>query len=239
MIPPPRVLPEVDVSEFRQCVKLSRELFAQRAFQPYRGPELQPGPGVQTDAEIDAFVRRKADSAYHPSCTCKMGAPSDPAAVVDPDARVLGLEGIRVVDASIMPSVVSGNLNAPTIMMAEKAADVIRGRPALVDPGVPVYRPATLETQRWVSRTGCVRAESCSRSHGWRLVTRGVIALGWRCCHNLLVRAWLFGSPREMTKFPFPFPFFLSRSGLLSWPSPLIPCHILINKHISCSTEHD
>ncbi|XP_056454455.1 choline dehydrogenase, mitochondrial [Gadus chalcogrammus] len=148
IIQPNYLSTEVDVSEFRQCVKLSREIFAQRAFQPYRGPELQPGPGVQTDAEIDAFVRRKADSAYHPSCTCKMGAPSDPAAVVDPDARVLGLEGIRVVDASIMPSVVSGNLNAPTIMMAEKAADVIRGRPALVDPGVPVYRPATLETQR-------------------------------------------------------------------------------------------
>ncbi|KAJ3586090.1 hypothetical protein NHX12_012491 [Muraenolepis orangiensis] len=148
IIQPNYLSTDVDVQEFRTCVKLSREIFAQRAFEPYRGPEVQPGPGVQSDAEIDAFVRRKADSAYHPSCTCRMGAASDAAAVVDPAARVLGLEGIRVVDASIMPSVVSGNLNAPTVMMAEKAADMVRGRPALVDPEVPVYRPATLETQR-------------------------------------------------------------------------------------------
>uniref|UniRef100_UPI003AAF2E91 choline dehydrogenase, mitochondrial n=1 Tax=Centroberyx gerrardi TaxID=166262 RepID=UPI003AAF2E91 len=139
---------DIDVWEFRECVKLSREIFAQKAFDPFRGPEVQPGPQVQSDAEIDAFVRRKADSAYHPSCTCKMGSASDPMAVVDSNARVLGLEGLRVVDASIMPSVVSGNLNAPTIMMAEKAADIIRGRPALVDPGVPVYQPPTFDTQR-------------------------------------------------------------------------------------------
>ncbi|GAA6220076.1 choline dehydrogenase, mitochondrial [Lates japonicus] len=139
---------DIDVWEFRECVKLSREIFAQKAFDPFRGPEVQPGPQVQTDTDIDAFVRRKADSAYHPSCTCKMGLPSDPMAVVDSNTRVLGLERLRVVDASIMPSIVSGNLNAPTIMMAEKAADIIRGRPPLVDPGVPVYRPPTLETQR-------------------------------------------------------------------------------------------
>lgn len=134
--------------EFRECVKFSREIFAQKAFDLFRGPEVQPGPQVQSDADIDAFVRRKADSAYHPSCTCKMGSPSDPMAVVDSDTRVLGLERLRVVDASIMPSIVSGNLNAPTIMMAEKAADIIRGRPSLVDPGVSVYQPPTLETQR-------------------------------------------------------------------------------------------
>ncbi|XP_068607537.1 choline dehydrogenase, mitochondrial [Brachionichthys hirsutus] len=139
---------DVDVLEFRECVKLSREIFAQKAFDSFRGPEVQPGPQVQSDADIDAFVRQKADSAYHPSCTCKMGLPSDPQAVVDPNARVLGLERLRVVDASIMPSMVSGNLNAPTIMIAEKAADIIRGRPPLVDPGVPVYQPPTLTTQR-------------------------------------------------------------------------------------------
>ncbi|XP_040904961.1 choline dehydrogenase, mitochondrial isoform X2 [Toxotes jaculatrix] len=139
---------DIDVLEFRECVKLSREIFAQKAFDPFRGPEVQPGPQVQSDADIDAFVRRKADSAYHPSCTCKMGSPSDPMAVVDSNTRVLGLERLRVVDASIMPSIVSGNLNAPTIMMAEKAADIIRGRPPLVDPGVPVYHPPTLDTQR-------------------------------------------------------------------------------------------
>ncbi|KAG7224326.1 hypothetical protein INR49_015109, partial [Caranx melampygus] len=129
---------DIDVGEFRECVKLSREIFAQEAFNPFRGPEVQPGPQVQSDADIDAFVRRKADSAYHPSCTCKMGSPSDPMAVVDSNTCVLGLEHLRVVDASIMPSIVSGNLNSPTIMMAEKAADIIRGRQPLVDPGVPV-----------------------------------------------------------------------------------------------------
>lgn len=103
---------------------------------------------MQSDKEIDAFVRAKADSAYHPSCTCKMGQPSDPTAVVDPQTRVIGVENLRVVDASIMPSVVSGNLNAPTIMIAEKAADIIRGRPALWDQDVPVYKPRTLATQR-------------------------------------------------------------------------------------------
>eukprot|EP00064_Thunnus_orientalis_P016470 superscaffoldBa00003276_g16535 len=139
---------DIDVWEFRESVKLSREIFAQKAFDLFRGPEVQPGPQVQSDADIDAFVRQKADSAYHPSCTCKMGAPSDPMAVVDSNTRVLGLERLRVVDASIMPSVVSGNLNAPTIMMAEKAADIIRCRPPLVDPGVPVYQPPTLDTQR-------------------------------------------------------------------------------------------
>lgn len=139
---------DIDVWEFRQCVKLSREIFAQKAFDPFRGAEVQPGPEVQSDADIDAFIRKKADSAYHPSCTCKMGSPSDPAAVVDSETRVLGLECLRVVDASIMPSIVSGNLNAPTIMMAEKAADIIRGRPALVDSGVSVYQPPTLESQR-------------------------------------------------------------------------------------------
>lgn len=129
-------------------MKLSREIFAQKAFDPFRGPEVQPGPGVATDAEIDAFVRRKADSAYHPSCTCKMGAATDHMAVVDPQTRVYGLDALRVVDASIMPSVVSGNLNAPTIMMAEKAADIIKGLPSLHDPEVPVYQPPSLEAQR-------------------------------------------------------------------------------------------
>ncbi|XP_034514366.1 choline dehydrogenase, mitochondrial isoform X2 [Ailuropoda melanoleuca] len=139
---------ETDIKDFRQCVKLTREIFAQKALAPFRGKELQPGSHVQSDKEIDAFVRAKADSAYHPSCTCKMGQPSDPMAVVDPQTRVLGVQNLRVVDASIMPSVVSGNLNAPTIMIAEKAADIIKGQPALWDEDVPVYKPETLATQR-------------------------------------------------------------------------------------------
>ena len=121
-----------DWEEMRACVRLTREIFAQPAFAPYRGREIQPGDVVQSDAQMDEFVRRHVESAYHPSCTCKMGDPSDATAVVDPQARVIGLEGLRVVDSSIMPSITTGNLNAPTIMLAEKAADHIRGRTALV-----------------------------------------------------------------------------------------------------------
>ena len=97
------------------------------------------GPNIKTDNEIDAFIRQKGDSAYHPSCTCKMGDESDPMAVVDSKGRLIGAESIRVVDASIMPNVVSGNLNGPTIMMAEKLADVIRGRDPLSKSSAPVY----------------------------------------------------------------------------------------------------
>lgn len=115
---------EKDIKDMRACVRLSRDIFAQEAFTPYRGRELQPGLDVNTDKDIDNFVRAKADSAYHPSCTCKMGV--DEMAVVDPQTRVYGVDNLRVVDASIMPSMISGNLNATTIMMAEKAADMIK-----------------------------------------------------------------------------------------------------------------
>ncbi|XP_051526122.1 choline dehydrogenase, mitochondrial [Myxocyprinus asiaticus] len=148
IIQPNYLSTDTDVLEFRESVKLTREIFAQKAFDPFRGPEVLPGPAVQSDAEIDAFVRQKADSAYHPSCTCKMGGASDVMAVVDSELRVYGLEGLRVVDASVMPSMVSGNLNAPTIMIAEKAADAIKGLPSLHDPQVPVYQPTSLHTQR-------------------------------------------------------------------------------------------
>ena len=122
---------EQDRSEMREGVRLTREILAQPAFDPFRGPELAPGPDVKTDAEIDAFVRAHGESAYHPSCTCKMGPETDNTAVVDGQTRVHGLEALRVVDASIMPSIVSGNLNAPTIMLAEKAADMILGKSPL------------------------------------------------------------------------------------------------------------
>jgi choline dehydrogenase len=138
-----------DWTEMRACVRLTRELFAQSAFDRYRGRELQPGAEVQTDQQIDAFIREKVESAYHPSCSCKMGAPSDPKAVVGPDARVYGLEGLRVVDSSIMPSVTTGNLNAPTIMLAEKAADHILGRGMLPAEDAPFYTaPNWQRTQR-------------------------------------------------------------------------------------------
>lgn len=128
-----------DWTEMRACVRLTREIFAQRAFDRYRGREIQPGADVETDAQIDAFIKRKVESAYHPSCSCRMGIATDPMAVVDPDARVIGVHGLRVVDSSIMPSVTTGNLNAPTIMLAEKAADIIRGRPSLVAEDAKYY----------------------------------------------------------------------------------------------------
>jgi choline dehydrogenase len=138
-----------DWTEMRACVRLTREIFAQPAFDRYRGRELQPGAQVQTDEQIDAFVRAKVESAYHPSCSCKMGDPGDPRAVVDPQARVRGLEGLRVVDSSIMPSITTGNLNAPTIMLAEKAADHILGRGMLPADDAPFYRSANwLTAQR-------------------------------------------------------------------------------------------
>src|ERR1700722_14714990 len=128
-----------DWAEVRACVRLTREIFAQPAFNRYRGKELQPGAAVQTDEQIDVFIREKIETAYHPSCSCKMGAGSDPTAVVDPQARVIGLQGLRVVDSSIMPSITNGNLNAPTIMIAEKVSDLIRGVMPLPAAEVPVY----------------------------------------------------------------------------------------------------
>jgi choline dehydrogenase len=128
-----------DWTEMRACVRLTREIFAQAAFDRYRGREIQPGEAVQTDGEIDTFIRAKVESAYHPSCTCKMGRADDPMAVVDAETRVLGLERLNVVDSSIMPSVTTGNLNAPTIMLAEKAADHILGRGLLAPASAPFY----------------------------------------------------------------------------------------------------
>jgi len=135
-----------DWTEMRACVRLTREIFAQRPFDRYRGREIQPGADVQTDQQIDAFIRAKVESAYHPSCSCKMGDPTDPMAVVDPETRIHGLEGLRVVDSSIMPSVTTGNLNAPTIMLAEKAADHILGRGMLPAENAPFYTAPNWQT---------------------------------------------------------------------------------------------
>ena len=137
-----------DWTEMRACVRLTREIFAQAAFDPYRGREIQPGAKCVSDEAIDAFVRERVDSAYHPSCTCKMGSPADPLAVVDPQTRVIGVEGLRVVDSSIMPSITNGNLNAPTIMIGEKAADMILGRDPLPASNAPYYVAPDWETQQ-------------------------------------------------------------------------------------------
>ncbi len=128
-----------DLTEMRACVRLTRELFSQPAFAPFAGREIAPGAAVTSDEAIDEFIRQKVESAYHPSCSCKMGAVDDPMAVVDPETRVVGVDGLRVVDSSIMPQITNGNLNAPTIMIAEKAADHILGRPLLPASDAPYY----------------------------------------------------------------------------------------------------
>merc|ERR1712142_1321012 len=129
---------ERDVLELRTCVKKTRELMSQKALSKFSDGELLPGKDIQSDKMIDAFVRERANSAYHPSCTCKMGQESDPLTVLDPSCKVLGLNNLRVVDASSMPSVVSGNLNGPVVMLAEKAADIILGK-CLPKSNAPVY----------------------------------------------------------------------------------------------------
>ncbi len=135
-----------DWTEMRACVRLTREIFAQGPFDPYRGEELQPGKDAISDEAIDAFIRDKVETAYHPSCSCKMGRVDDPMAVVDTQARVIGVTGLRVVDASIMPSITTGNLNAPTLMLAEKAADHILGKPLLPPSNADFYQAADWQT---------------------------------------------------------------------------------------------
>ncbi|WP_267552236.1 choline dehydrogenase [Rhizobium rhizogenes] len=120
-----------DLADLRTGVHLLRGVLSQPALAPFAGAELFPGPTVRTDEEIDRWIRQTLETCYHPVGTCRMGAADDPGAVVDPECRVRGLEGLRVVDASIMPAIVSANTNAPTIMIAEKAADIIRGRTPL------------------------------------------------------------------------------------------------------------
>lgn len=135
-----------DWEEFRSAVKLTREIIAQEAFAPFRGAEISPGADAVDDGDVDCYIRETVESSYHPCGTCKMG--SDELAVVDADCRVRGLDGLRIVDSSIMPSIVSGNLNAPTIMMAEKAADMIKGVQALEPSDVPVYNVSDYDTEQ-------------------------------------------------------------------------------------------
>jgi choline dehydrogenase len=128
---------EQDWREFRAAIRLTRDIIHQSALDPYRGREISPGKDVTTDAELDDFVRQHAETAYHPCGSNRMG--TDDMSVVDNQGRVHGLDGLRVVDASIMPIITTGNLNAPTIMMAEKIADAMRGRQPLPRADVPYY----------------------------------------------------------------------------------------------------
>jgi len=133
---------EEDRRAMREGVKMMREVAAQAALKPYIEDEYAPGSGVQSDADIDAWIRRSAETIYHPVGTCRMGAAGDPMAVVDADCRVRGLSGLRVVDASVMPTLVGGNTNAPTMMIAEKVSDAIRGKAFLPADEAPVYEDA-------------------------------------------------------------------------------------------------
>jgi choline dehydrogenase len=120
-----------DWEEFRTCIRLTREIFGQEAFKPFVKHEIQPGAALQSDAELDSFIAEHAESAYHPCGTCRMGAADDRGAVVDPQARVIGVEGLRVADSSIFPRITNGNLNAPSIMVGEKVSDLLLGRDPL------------------------------------------------------------------------------------------------------------
>ncbi len=133
---PPRIMfnymsdPQ-DWTDFRHCIRLTREIFAQPAFDEFRGNEISPGDSLQTDEELDSYVRATAESSYHPCGTNRMGQTADPGAVVDSECRVIGVGSLRIVDSSIFPRITNGNLNAPAIMVGEKASDHILGKPRL------------------------------------------------------------------------------------------------------------
>jgi choline dehydrogenase len=133
---------EEDRRAMREGVKMMRDVAAQSALDPYRASEFAPGKDVQSDAEIDAWIRRTAETIYHPVGTCRMGTAGDAMAVVDSELNVQGLSGLRVIDASVMPTLVGGNTNAPTIMIAEKISDAIRGKAYLAPDDAPVYGDA-------------------------------------------------------------------------------------------------
>ena len=138
-----------DMEDFRNCIHLTREIFAQDAFAPFRGHEIRPGSDLQTDEQLDAFIREHVESAYHPCGTCRMGAVNDPLAVVDPECRVIGVDGLRLADSSIFPQITIGNLNGPSIMTGEKAADHILGREPLASANVtPWMHPDWQNSQR-------------------------------------------------------------------------------------------
>ncbi|NAW58782.1 MULTISPECIES: choline dehydrogenase [unclassified Vibrio] len=130
---------EQDKQDWRDCIRLTREILSQPAMDAYRGTEIQPSVEVTSDQVIDQWVKENVESAYHPSCTCKMGSDNDPMAVLDEHCRVRGINNLRVVDSSVFPTIPNGNLNAPTIMVAERAADFILGKPELAPSNVPVW----------------------------------------------------------------------------------------------------
>jgi len=145
LIDPNYLATERDRQETLQGLKLGREILAQPAFAPYRRREDAPGERCRTDAELDAFIRRDVTSAFHPCGTARMGRADDPRSVVDLNLRLIGADGLRIVDASVIPSIPSANINAATFMIAEKASDLIRGRVPLPALEVPYFKAKTEE----------------------------------------------------------------------------------------------
>ncbi|MEZ8105943.1 choline dehydrogenase [Vibrio cortegadensis] len=141
-----------DRQDWRDCIRLTRELLAQPALDEYRGEEIQPGMHITSDEDIDEWVKQNVESAYHPSCSCKMGSNDDPTAVLDEACRVRGIAQLRVVDSSIFPTIPNGNLNAPTIMVAERAADLILGNALLEAKNVPVWIAPDWEKKQRVNK---------------------------------------------------------------------------------------
>ncbi|WP_375174122.1 choline dehydrogenase [Pseudooceanicola sp.] len=138
-----------DWSDFRKCIRLTREIFGQEAFAPFYKKEIQPGAELQSDDELDGFIREHVESAYHPCGTARMGRRDDPMAVVDPEARVIGVDNLRLADSSVFPLIPNGNLNAPSIMVGEKAADHILGKtPLPPENAAPWINPNWRESQR-------------------------------------------------------------------------------------------
>jgi len=144
---------EHDRENFRRCIRLSREILMQSALSAYRGAEIQPGSNVTSDYDIDAWVRQNCESAYHPSCTCRIGAREDPLAVLDTECRVRNIDSLRVVDSSVFPTITNGNLNAPTIMVAERVSDMIRGSELLAPANVPVWIDPNWQSQQRIGET--------------------------------------------------------------------------------------
>jgi choline dehydrogenase len=143
---------EEDREGFRRCIRLTREIIGQPAMDRFRDGEIAPGALVNTDEEIDAFVRANLESTYHPCGSCRMG--EDDRAVVNSRLQVRGIEGLRVIDSSVFPTEPNGNLNAPTIMLAERAADLVRGRTLLPASDVPVGLVADWESSQRTSLPG-------------------------------------------------------------------------------------
>ena len=135
-----------DLATFREAIRLVRQLLEEPAISGYVGREIEPGEHLAADDALDGWIRKRVATAYHPSCTCKMGPASDPLAVVGPDLRVHGIDGLRIADASVMPAVVSANTNATCIMIGDRAADFMLGKAQLQPEAAPYWMPSDWAT---------------------------------------------------------------------------------------------